>query len=294
MFAISALQWAIKLRNTYDTISIMGGFSKSDLVVLTNTLNQDLSDYDGPDVALVISPVHNAGASATQVNCLKLPTLDAVTRSGDFGAHIPRSISPNLCARAYLDLLAFCIPSPLDYTRVILGTARGTSAFFSASHESSFEVPSDCYTMAAHIVLGLTRERASHVRKCPLCNKATSYTRRFESSSTVSGTSMAGERSTTTMLMDHTPDARALGTSLSFTIGLPTCLKSSCLKRGLLRGGSCGLRSAVIGRELLEMDMGCGFVRLQGSTPSSCFVCDGHECSHEHQSSSFRCSSPTP
>jgi hypothetical protein len=39
---------------------------------------------------------------------------------------------------------------------------------FFASHESSFKLPSGCYTMAAHRVLGLTAERASHVRKVPL------------------------------------------------------------------------------------------------------------------------------
>jgi hypothetical protein len=34
-------------------------------------------------------------------------------------------------------------------------------ALSSASHESTFKVPSDCYTMAAHRVLGLTTELAS-------------------------------------------------------------------------------------------------------------------------------------
>jgi hypothetical protein len=43
----------------------MGGFSESDLVVLTNTLNQDLSDYAGPYAELVVSPVNNAVALAT-------------------------------------------------------------------------------------------------------------------------------------------------------------------------------------------------------------------------------------
>jgi hypothetical protein len=48
----------------------MGGFSESDLVVLTNTLNQDLSDYVGPGVELGVYPVDNAVAPATQLNCL--------------------------------------------------------------------------------------------------------------------------------------------------------------------------------------------------------------------------------
>jgi hypothetical protein len=154
----------------------MGGFSESDLVVLSNTLNQDLSDYDGPDVELVVSPVNNAPndvAPATQLTCLQLPTPDAFTTpSGDSGGHIKRGISCLLCARAYLDLLAFCRPSPPDHMRVISGTGRGALALFFASHESSFKVPSDWYMMAKHRVLGLTAERASYVRKCPRCSKA--------------------------------------------------------------------------------------------------------------------------
>jgi hypothetical protein len=59
--------------------------------------------------------------------------------------------------------------------------------------------------MATHRVLGLTAERASYVRKCPLCNEAPSESRGYGPSSTVSGTSMSGERSTTAILMDHIP-----------------------------------------------------------------------------------------
>jgi hypothetical protein len=41
---------------------------KSDLVVLTNTLNQDRSENVGPDVKRVVSPVNNnAVAPATQL-----------------------------------------------------------------------------------------------------------------------------------------------------------------------------------------------------------------------------------
>eukprot|EP00966_Prymnesium_polylepis_P017012 392640-Prymnesium_polylepis.1 len=61
--------------------------------------------------------------------------------------------------------------------RVTSGTGRGALALFFASHESSFKVPSDCYMMAAHRVLGLTAERAAHVRKCPRCNEAPSESR---------------------------------------------------------------------------------------------------------------------
>jgi hypothetical protein len=153
----------------------MGGFSESDLVVLTSTLNQDLSNYVGPDVELVVSPVNNAVAPATRLTCLQVPTPDALTRLGDSGGHIQRGNSRIIRARAYLDLLAFCRPSPPDYVRVISGTGRGGGgdlALFFASHESSFKVPSDCYTIAAHRVLGFTAERASHVRKCPRCNDA--------------------------------------------------------------------------------------------------------------------------
>jgi hypothetical protein len=59
--------------------------------------------------------------------------------------------------------------------------------------------------MAAYRVLGLSAECASHVRKCPRCNGPPSQSRGLGSSSTVSGTSMSAERSTSAMLMDHIP-----------------------------------------------------------------------------------------
>jgi hypothetical protein len=149
----SILPWAVQLSNLYDTISNLGGFLESDLVVLTETLNQGLSDYVGPNVELVVSPLNNAVAPAIELTCLQLPTPDALTRLGGFGGHIQRGNLRILRARAYLDLLAFCIPSPPDYMRVISGTSREFLALFFASHESIFKVPSDCYTMAAHIVL---------------------------------------------------------------------------------------------------------------------------------------------
>jgi hypothetical protein len=83
-FATSTLPLAVQLRNSYDTISSMGGFSESDLVVLINTINQDLSDCVGPDVELVVSPANNAVAPATQLTCLQLHTPDALTRLGDY------------------------------------------------------------------------------------------------------------------------------------------------------------------------------------------------------------------
>jgi hypothetical protein len=85
----------------------MDGFSESNLVVLTNTLNEILSDYVGPNVELVVSPVTNAVAPTTQLTCQQLPTPDALTRSGDYGGHIQRVISRILRARSYLDLLVF-------------------------------------------------------------------------------------------------------------------------------------------------------------------------------------------
>jgi hypothetical protein len=54
-------------------------------------------------------------------------------------------------------------------------------------------------------VLGLTTEPASHVRKCPRFNEDLSESSVSRSSSTVSGTSMPGERSIDAMLMDHIP-----------------------------------------------------------------------------------------
>jgi hypothetical protein len=95
-----------------------------------------LSDYDGPDVELVVSPVNNAMAPATQLTCLQFPTSDALTRSGELGGHILRGISRILRARAYLDLLGFCTPSPPDYMRVILSTGRVALSLFFASYES--------------------------------------------------------------------------------------------------------------------------------------------------------------
>jgi hypothetical protein len=90
--ATSTCPWAVQLPSSYDTISTMGGFSGSDLVVLTNALNQDLSNYVGPDVELVVSPINNAVTPATELICLQPPNPDALTRSGDSGGHIQRGI----------------------------------------------------------------------------------------------------------------------------------------------------------------------------------------------------------
>jgi hypothetical protein len=159
--ATSSLPWAVQLRSSFDTISTMGGFSESDLVVLSNTLKiKTFLIMLGP-MSNWWYPVNNVVVPATQLTCLQLPTPDA--RSGDSGDHIQRGISCIFRARAYLDLLAFWTPSPPDYMRVTSGTGRGALAIFFASHEPNFKVPSDCYVMATHRVLGLTAERASHV-----------------------------------------------------------------------------------------------------------------------------------
>jgi hypothetical protein len=62
----------------------MGGFSKSDLVLLTNTIDQDISEYVGPNVELVVSPANNAVAPAIELTCLQLLTPDALTWSATF------------------------------------------------------------------------------------------------------------------------------------------------------------------------------------------------------------------
>jgi hypothetical protein len=74
---------------------------------------------------LVVSPVNNAMAPAAQMTYLQLPTPDALTRSEDSGGYIQRGIPSILRARAYLDLLAFCIPSRPDYIMLISGMGFG-------------------------------------------------------------------------------------------------------------------------------------------------------------------------
>jgi hypothetical protein len=153
----------------------MGGFSELHIVILTtSTLNQDLSDYVGPDVELVVSPVNNAVAPATQLTSLQLiPTPNALTSSGDSGGHIQRVISRIFFVSGPI-LISWrfrYLPHGTIYMMVISGTGGGALALFFASHESNFKVPSDCYTMASHRVLRLAAERFPHVRKCPWCNE---------------------------------------------------------------------------------------------------------------------------
>jgi hypothetical protein len=67
--------------------------------------------------------------------------------------------------------------------------------------------------------------------------------------------------------------ARALDTSSNSTIRLSTYLKSSCLKRGLLRGGTCGWRSTVFGQEA-SRDRHGDVVRLDFMAPHRHLVVD--------------------
>jgi hypothetical protein len=112
--------WTVQFRNSYDATSSMSVF----FVIRSRGVDLYTKPrlfrlYDGHGVELVVFPVDNTAASAPQLTCLQLPTPDALTRSGDFGGHIQRSTSGRLRARAYLDLVAFCTPSPPDYMRVI-------------------------------------------------------------------------------------------------------------------------------------------------------------------------------
>jgi hypothetical protein len=156
--------------------------------------------------------------------------------------------------------------------RVISSTDRGALALFYASYESSFKVPYDCYTMAAHRVLGFIAERASHVRKCPRCNEATSSESRGSgSSSTVSGTSLSGERSTSAMFMDHIPRCPCSW----YVIQLHHRIVRVLVEFKLEAGATNGVGPAVGGPpysvgSFSRSPWGYGLVRLHGSAPSSC------------------------
>jgi hypothetical protein len=160
-----------------------------------------------------------------------------------------------------------------NYMRMISGTGRGASALFFASHESSLKVPSDSYTMATHRVLGLTAERASHARKCPRCNEATSESRGSGSSSTVSGISMSGERSIYSMLMDHIPRCPCSWYIIQLHDVIVHVLEEFMLEAGATKGRDLQLEVRRI-RSGASRDRpwpcGCGLIRLQGSTSPSC------------------------
>jgi hypothetical protein len=94
--ATSTLTWAVQLRSSYNKTSNFGGL-QSDLVVLTNTLNQNRFDNDGPDVKLVVSPANNAVS-------LDLPTTPDSRCSHSLGrfwcspstGHFAHSLCPGL------------------------------------------------------------------------------------------------------------------------------------------------------------------------------------------------------
>jgi hypothetical protein len=187
------------LRASYPTISHTGGFSDAHLVFLATTLDQDLLDYVGHDVEFVSSSAASPAATTPRMACLQIPTPDALTRPSETNKHLQRAISRTIKARAFLDVLIVCGPSP-DYMRVISGTGRGALAIY-----FSFRVPCACYMMAAHRVLGLTPGYASHNLKFPRCNESPGVLRALGSSPTASSPSMFGERSPISILMDHIP-----------------------------------------------------------------------------------------
>jgi hypothetical protein len=170
--ATSTLDWAEHLRASFPTISLSGGFSYVDLTVLATTLDQDLPDYERLKDEFVPSHAATSAALAPRMICLQVLTPDALNRPSNTKGHLYCGISRNIKARAFLNLLAICDPSPTDYMRVVSGTGSEALAMFFASHKSSFHVPSHCYMMAARRVLGLTPGHALHVRKWPRCNES--------------------------------------------------------------------------------------------------------------------------
>jgi hypothetical protein len=193
----------------------------------------------------------------SQLACLQLLTPDALTRSGDSARHIQRGISRILRARAYLDLLAFCRPSPSDYMRVIFGSGRGAFSICFSLHMSPF---SRCHPIAilylrtgcwASMQSAPTMFGSAHgAMKLPKSLAELDLRRRYRAPLfRVSAPQHL-------CLWITSPGIRALGTSFNSTMGLSTCLKNSCSNRGLLSGGTCGCRSTVLGRELLEIDAG--------------------------------------
>jgi hypothetical protein len=139
--ATFTLPWAVELSRSYDTISNMCGLCVLDVLVLTNIFNQYPTEYVGLNAELVVAPVNNAVAPASQLTCQHLPAPDALfgeiqgaTFNGTFRAFfVP---GPSLTS-------AFCTPSPLDYMRMISRTGREALALFFALNESNFKMPSD-------------------------------------------------------------------------------------------------------------------------------------------------------
>jgi hypothetical protein len=173
----------------------------SDAVVL-------LFDHVGHDVELVVShPASNAVALAAQLTCLQLPTPYALTCLGDSGGHIQWSISRILRARAYLYLFAFCKPSPPDYMRVISGTGRRVLALLVSfslhmSPVSRFHPIAIRWQrtgcLASLRSAPLMFESALGAMRLPPSLVGLDLRRRYRAP-------MPGERSTTTMIMDHIP-----------------------------------------------------------------------------------------
>jgi hypothetical protein len=77
--------------------------------------------------------------------------------------------------------------------------------------------------------------------------------------SAVSGTSMPGERPTCAVLMDHIPRRPCSWYVIQLHDRIAHVLEEFMLEAGATRGGTCGWRSAVFERELLEIVPGMWF-----------------------------------
>jgi hypothetical protein len=178
-------------------------------------------------------------------------------------ARVKRGSQNSRMLRAHLDLLALCRPPPPDYMRVISGTGRGALALFFASHDYMSLVSRRCHPIVIRLQRtgGLASLRSAPrmfgsalgAMRLPQSIVGMDLFRRYRAPlCRVSAPHML-------CLWITSPGARVLGMSFSSTIGLSTCLKSSCLKRGLPRGGTCGRRSTVFDRELLDIVLGMWF-----------------------------------
>jgi hypothetical protein len=206
----------------------------------------------------VISPVNDAVAAASLLTCLQLPTPYALTRSGDYGGQIQRGISrsraffvpaPTLTFWPFVKLPHRTSPPEGDFGY----GSRGFSSFFALQ---TSQVPR-CNPIAtpwqrtvrwallwsAPLMFG----SVDGARKLPHSLAGLDLRRRYRAPLC---------QMSAPLLLCHIPGARSLDMSFNSTIGFSMCLKSSGLQRGLLRGGTCGWKSPVYGRELLEIDMG--------------------------------------
>jgi hypothetical protein len=80
---------------------------------------------------------------------------------------------------------------------------------------------------------------------------------------------MSGERSTVAMLIDHIPRYPCSWYVIQLNDRIVHVFEEFMLEAGAtkLRGMTCGWRSAVFGRELLEIDLGMWFWLVDGMAP---------------------------